>query len=143
MSASKPITHGPTTLLLNVETGQSSDPVLAERLYSLGGFFDISGYEQGSLLASDYWVGRLTLFHRISEGGSSLFPFGGYLGATLEYAYLSLDIEALDRNNRIIAGSLFVGADTPLLPVYFGFGLSDESNNSFYLTIGRLAGRSR
>ena len=35
-------------------------------------------------------------------------------------------------------GIVFIGADTPLVPIYFGFGLNNEQENSFYLNMGRI-----
>jgi NTE family protein len=138
-----PLTWDVNTLLLQGEVGYSSDDLSPERSYSLGGFLDVSGYEQSSLVADNYWVSRTMLFRRIAEGGSSLFQFGGYVGGTFEYASLRSEIPGIGDSPGIIAGSIFVGADTPLLPIYLGFGMSDESEKSVYLAVGRISGRRR
>ena len=35
-----------------------------------------------------------------------------------------------------IAGSLFSGVDTPLGPLFVAYGLAEDGNDSFYLTLG-------
>lgn len=138
-----PLTSGNNTLLLGAEGGYSSDDLSPERSYALGGFFDISGFTQNSLVADNYWVGRAKLYRRVSQIGSSLFKFSGYIGGSFEYASLRTELEEVGDNPDIVAGSLFVGVDTPLLPLYIGFGVNDESENSVYLALGRLGSRRR
>lgn len=142
-TASVPLTYGQTTLLLNAEAGFAADDLPIERFSSFGGFFDISGFEQRSLIASDFWVYRTAMYYRIAEGGSALFPFGGYVGWTAEYASLRSSVSGIPDNTSIWAGSVFLGGDTPILPVYFGYGLSDDSENSIYFNVGRIPGRRR
>lgn len=142
-SLTVPLTYKRTTLLLNLEGGYFSDSAPLSRAYTFGGFFDISGYQQGSLVASDYWMSRSVIYHRIADGGSVLFPFGGYIGLTSEFASLRSQTEAIEDNPDIVAGSVFIGADTPILPMYLGYGMSDTSESSLYFTVGRLPGGRR
>ena len=65
-----PFTYNDTTLLLNAESGLSSDETPAEYSYGLGGLFDISGYKQGTLAAQNYWVARYELRVTAGETGS-------------------------------------------------------------------------
>lgn len=143
LSASLPLTFGNSTFLLSAEGSFASSTIPADRYSTLGGQFDISGYNQGTLLASSFWIYRGSFYRRIAEGGSSLFPFGGYIGATVEFASLRSGIEAIPDNSSLVAGSVFLGADTPLLPIYLGFGHSDDQESAIYLNVGRLHGRRR
>ena len=143
LSASVPLTAGKTTLLLGAEAAVSSDNLPIERSFSLGGVFDISGFAQSSLTSDNYMVGRALMYHRLIQGNSSLYDFGGYLGASLEYASLHTQIESIGDDTGILAGSAFVGIDTPILPVYLVFGFSDMSEHSVYLNFGRLSVRKR
>ncbi|MBN8549107.1 MAG: patatin-like phospholipase family protein [Deltaproteobacteria bacterium] len=138
-----PFTVGANTLMFSGSLGTSSDNLPVERSYSIGGPFDISGYQLGSLTADYYWVGRALLTHRIAEGSSALFKLGGYLGGTVEVANVQTNIESIPDPGSILAGSVFIGADTPLVPVYLGFGMSDQQERSIFLNIGRIAARSR
>ncbi|MCB0360314.1 MAG: BamA/TamA family outer membrane protein, partial [Bdellovibrionales bacterium] len=143
VSAGIPLTVGRNTLLLGGEYGGSSSDLPVERSYSLGGMFDISGFEQRSLTADNYWIGRAMLYHRFVDAPSSLLSFGGYLGGTFEFASLQTDIDTIGDTQSIVAGSVFIGAETPLLPVYLSFGMADESERAVYLSLGRLNARRR
>lgn len=142
-SLAAPFTFDNVTVLLFGEGGYTSDDLPPERLSSFGGLFDIAGYTQGSLAAARYAIGRATVYHRFAKGGTSLFPFGGYVGGTFEFASLRSNIDVLGDHPDIVAGSIFLGLDTPVIPLYFGFGISDESEHAFYLALGRTAPRRR
>ncbi len=139
--ASYPVTFNNTTLLLNGEGGYSSDGLPVERSYSLGGFFDVSGFAKRSLVADNYWVARTALYHRFAKGSSSLLKFGGFYGATVEYSSLRTEIQSIGDYPSIVSGSVFIAADTPFLPLYLGIGTNNESETSIYIALGRLGSR--
>jgi hypothetical protein len=41
-------------------------------------------------------------------------------------------------NTGIVAGMLFVGADTPIVPLYLAAGMNNDDEASFYLNVGRI-----
>ena len=45
--------------------------------------------------------------------------------------------EIVDGKVTIPAGSLYVGIDSPLGPLYLGFGYSSRDNSAVYLYLGR------
>lgn len=137
-----PITFGRNTVALRAEYGQTFGERPVERSYSLGGFLSVSGYTQNSLVASDYLTGQLIGYRQFSEIQNPLFEFAFFLGGSLEVTDLQNDLAALERDEQITSGSVFIGGDTPILPFYLGFGLADTNEKSVYLTLGRL-GRSR
>jgi NTE family protein len=143
VSAQVPFTLGNFTVLMFGEGGFASDDLPVERLSVFGGIFDIAGYTQGSLAASNYALGRATMYVPFAKGGSSLFPFGGYVGGTFEFASLRSNISAIGDHPDIVAGSVFLGVDTPVIPLYLGFGVSDEAEHAFYLALGRPGSRRR
>lgn len=131
------------TLIFAGDFGWSMQDLPVEHSFSLGGFTDISGYVPNSLLASDYEVGRAVYFRRFSEIGGSLFGLGFYLGGTCEVANLHSDIAQIPSEPLILAGSVFLGADTPIAPIYLAFGLNDQHEQAIYFVFGRLPGVSR
>jgi NTE family protein len=137
-----PLTYDATTLLLGVEVGFSSDELPVERSYAIGGAFDVSGYPRNSLAADNYSIARAKLYRRFVKGSSSLLNFGGYYGATFEFAGTQTQLATGDQRD-IIAGSVFIGFDTPLVPVYLGFGMANTSEQTLFLNIGRIAPRQR
>lgn len=133
-----PLTFGSTTLLLRGELGASSGGIPVEQSFGLGGLFDVSGFVRGSLTADNFWAGRTILYNRFAKGNSSLLPFGGFWGGSVEVVSIRTEAPAIGDLTGVVAGSVFVGLDTPILPVYLAFGLNDESERSFYFNVGRL-----
>jgi len=138
-----PITFGRNTFLLHGAFVNTFEDRPVERSFSLGGFFNISGFQQNSLAASDYTIGQAAFYHRFSELKLPLFGFGFFAGGTFEYADLRSDVENLPDEAGIAAGSVFLGADTPLLPAYIGFGTNNQHEQSIYFAVGRIAPSSR
>lgn len=126
------------TFVLRGDFGLTEDAKMSYHNFSLGGFFDLSGYPQNSLYPEDYGIIRAMIFRRLSKIGSSLLGLDLYGGLTAEYAYVKTGYEKLDDNTNISAGSVFLGADTPLAPFYIGLGFSEEGERALYFTLGRL-----
>jgi NTE family protein len=65
-----------------------------------------------------------------------------YVGASLEVARARPVIpvwrgERVDGNATIPAGAVYFGVDSPLGPLYLGFGYSSRDNSALYLYLGR------
>jgi NTE family protein len=140
-SLSKPITWGRDTLLLSGDFGQAIGELPVYRSATFGGFLNFSGLTQNSLFASDWRVGRLNYYRRFSEVGSALLGMGFFVGGSLEYGTFLSDAAALPDNKDLFAGSTFLGVDTPILPIYLGFGMAEQGERSFYFAVGRLTSR--
>ncbi len=138
LAASLPLTFGTTTIFFAGEFSFTAQDRPGERSFSLGGFGDISGYQPGSMLASDYWLTRIGIYNRFAELKVPLFGFGFFYGGSVEFASLRSDIEVLDDTPSIFGGSLFVGANTPIVPAYLSFGMNDEGSQSITLNLGRI-----
>jgi NTE family protein len=61
-----------------------------------------------------------------------------YVGGSLEAGNVWQDSNDISLNNLIYAGSAFVGVDTPIGPLYLGYGRSDTDEGSLYLYLGPL-----
>lgn len=138
---SKPFTSGRNTLLVSGDFGQTLGTLPVYRDFAFGGFLNFSGYTQNSILASDYRIGRLNYYRRFSEVGSKLLGLGFFVGGSLEYGTFLSDSSAISDMRDVVAGSTFVGVDTPLIPMYVGFGMAEEGEQSFYVALGRLTTR--
>jgi NTE family protein len=137
MNYTKPMTFGRNTLIIGASTGQSFQETSAINVFGLGGFLNISGYQRNAVTASDYYIIRTLGWRRVDEFGESLFGLGVYSGASFEFASIKND-SPLFADSNVYAGSVFIGMDTPLLPMYLAFGLNDEQQQAVYLTLGRL-----
>ncbi|NLF24654.1 MAG: hypothetical protein GX589_03235 [Deltaproteobacteria bacterium] len=106
----------------------------------LGGFLNLSGFSSDTVTANNYAIGRAVFYNKLASLGSSLFGGGIYGGASLELATIHTDTPILGSYALITAGSVFLGVDTPIAPLYLAFGLNDESQQAIYLVLGRLPG---
>jgi len=62
--------------------------------------------------------------------------FSTYAGVSLEPGNAWQDTGDISMNNMLTAGSIFVGADSPVGPVYIAFGASEGGDKSLYLFVG-------
>ncbi len=136
-----PYTWERNTFLISGESFTSFDNRPVERSISLGGFLDVSGYQRNSLVASDFHFVRAVFYRRFSELKIPLFGLGFFAGGSVEMGTITSDVESLPDTGSLVAGSAFLGADTPIFPLYLSFGLSDDDEHSAYLNIGRVGTR--
>jgi len=105
-----------------------------QNLFQLGGLFNLSGYLEDEL--SGQHLGLLKLIYMRRIGNFNILPT--YIGASVESGNVWQDKDDIDIENFITAGSLFLGVDTPLGPIYLGYGLAEGNRDSFYFYLGRL-----
>ena len=106
-------------------------------LFTGGGFLNLSGYERNELLGEHF--GLVLAGYRHDLGESSRLP--GYVGMTLEYgsaAFRRSDVFG----EGILNGSLYVAYDSPLGPIYLGYGKAEERGGLFFLRLGNIFNRS-
>jgi len=106
-----------------------------EGLFELGGFLLISGLEEDQLSGQHTGLARLVYYRQLSDDGF-LRIFKTYLGASLETGNAWQDADDISFDNMISAGSLFLGSDTPVGPLYIGYGVTDTDEKSAFLYLG-------
>ena len=89
------------------------------------------------LRANQIALGRLVYYRRLTDA-TKLISVPVYLGGSLEAGGIWDSREAINREDLIGAGSVFVGIDTFPGPMFLGFGHAEGGNNSFYLSFGSL-----
>jgi NTE family protein len=116
----------------------SNDVALYDQ-FNLGGFLYLSGLQRQQIKTQDFQFGRLIYRTKLAD-----FTFfeGMYLGGSVEAARVVpltdfSPSKPADVRANIYAGSLFFGFDSPLGPLYFGYGYADRNNSSLYLFLGR------
>ena len=126
------------SLVLSLDAGSAlqNRVVSPQELFTLGGFLNLSGLPVDSVIGTQYGIARLIGYRRISRGGTGLFEFPAYLGASFETGNAWATKEDVDWGNLKTAGSLFLAAETPFGPLYLAGGLS-EGDAAFYLILGR------
>jgi NTE family protein len=135
-----PFSFDRNTLTFNGDFGVSFSELPEERAFALGGFLDISGYAPSSLIASDYAIARALYYRRFSEVDNPFFALAFFAGGSVEYSILNNDIPGIN-DTELFSGSVFLGADTPLMPLYLGFGMAEGNEASIYLSLGRISTR--
>jgi NTE family protein len=121
-------------LSLGGNIGGSTPP---ESFFRMGGFLNLSGFNQRDL-SGPYAALARTIYLR--DLGTSLVRT--YAGGSFEIGNVWQERDDIGFDDLRYGGSLFLGADTILGPVYVGYGIGDGGNDAFYLFLGRpwLAG---
>lgn len=113
-----------------------SDVDVAQSSFILGGPGRFSGFRQAGLAGQNYNLARMVYYRRMT---SSLAPLAMpiYLGGTFEYGRVyNKGDNALD-TGYISAGSLLVGMDTLLGPLFLGLGTNTEGEHALYMNLGQ------
>lgn len=127
-------TWGKNTLIgsLRFDTTVDDDAPI-QGLFRAGGFLDLSGFNQGELTGQHVGVMKAVYMREIEDK----FLLSAYLGASLEYGGVWQERGDIFDDN-IAAGSVFLGLDTPIGPVYTGYGYAEGGNDSVYIFMGTL-----
>jgi NTE family protein len=131
----QPYTWGRNTLIggLGIQT-TLDDNAPIESLFRLGGFKRLSGFGTDRLSGQHAGLARLIYQRRIND----IQLAKAYVGASLEAGNVWQDSGDISLDNLIIAGSAFLGVDTPVGPLYLGYGRNDTGAGSLYLYLGPL-----
>jgi NTE family protein len=101
-------------------------------LYRTGGFLNLSGYNQNQLSGQQEGLLRMAYMRKLD---TRLVPT--YLGASAEWGGVWQGTGDIGFDGTILAGSLFVGADTPLGPVYAAYGRAEGGESAIYFFLGK------
>jgi NTE family protein len=115
------------------ETVESDDPFTLNSLLPHGGFFELSGTVRNELLSPYFGLLEAAFYRRL--GDITFLPI--YTGFSLEAGNAWYERDDIHSNNLRYAGSLFIGADTFMGPLYFAFGATDRGERAVYLNIGK------
>ncbi len=125
---------GRHTVLLatNLASTLDDDAPLQSR-FRLGGFLNLSGLKQDELSGQHSGVAQLIYYYRIWD--IALLP--AYVGGSLEGGNVWEDKDDIGFDDVIAAGSMFLGVDSFLGPLYLGYGRAEGGRSSFYMFLGR------
>lgn len=98
-----------------------------------GGFLDLSGFLNRQLAGQHFGLLEAAFYRRL--GNITLLPM--YAGFSVETGNVWDDRDQISVDNTVLAGSVFVGADTILGPLYVAYGLNDADSSTIYLYLGR------
>jgi NTE family protein len=125
------------TVILTAKTGQSIDaPNLPHNYYQLGGLFNVSG------VAQNFFSGRQMAFlmaqYQRKLSSNSVIPINMpvYVGASLEGGQLWQKRSEVDLGDLVVGGSIYLGIDSPIGPLYLAYGRTEQNLEAVYLSLG-------
>jgi NTE family protein len=129
-------TFGDHTFQLGLRYGErlGSNPLPSEQNFQWGGFLQQSGYPTGALLGENLAFGRLVYTNRVLR--FSLLE-GLYAGASLEVGRVGKPLIPNNEQGTLLSAALFLGVDTPVGPLYLGYGHANPNFNAIYVFLGR------
>jgi NTE family protein len=131
---------GRNTAMLWTSAGTRLDSVtdVVRSFFSLGGFLNMSGAAPGTLNGPHFAIARAIYYRQIgTRGGQGFLDVPVYLGASLEKGNVWDSRRDITFDSAKTNGSVFLGLDTLLGPVYFATGFDDEGDSAYYLFLGR------
>ena len=138
LELAQPYSWGKTTLIPRVRLGATlAGDLHLQDLFLLGGFLNLSGYQVGQVSGQYMGLTELIGLYRLDDA-SSAFTLPVYAGGSLELGGAWDELAEIQLDRLIPAGSLFLGADTLLGPLYLGAGLARGGNASVFLNLGKL-----
>jgi NTE family protein len=111
-----------------------SEPLPASQLFQWGGLLQQSGYPTGALLGEELMFARLVYLKRLARW--SLLD-GVYAGASLEIGRMRRPLIPDNEQGILRSMALLFGLDTPVGPLYLGYGRVDRGFESLYLFLGK------
>jgi NTE family protein len=102
--------------------------------FRIGGFFEIGGLNENELTGQHSGRILASYYRRISD----VVYLPAYAGITLEMGNAWQNRADISLSNAIAGGTLWVGADTPIGPVYLAYGRAETDDDAFYLFLGPI-----
>jgi hypothetical protein len=112
-------------------TRLDNDTDVLRSYFSLGGFLNMSGLTPESLVGPNFAIARGIYYRQVGRQGQGFLNVPVYVGASIEAGNVWSSRREMSFNTARTNGSLFVGLDTLLGPVYVAAGF-DESGGSAY-----------
>ncbi len=102
-------------------------------LFRNGGFLKLSGTMQRELAGQHFGLIEAAFYRRL--GDITFLPI--YTGFSLETGGNWNRYEDINADNNIFAGSVFIGADTFIGPLYVAFGANSNGDRALYFYLGQ------
>jgi NTE family protein len=131
--------YGRNTAVFWTSAGATLDGSTTDirKLFELGGFLNLSGLKQDSLLGPNYGIARVLFYRQIGRGGPGFLDVPVYIGTSFEVGNVWQQRSDASWGSAHKDASLFLGLDTLIGPVYIGSGVGDGGTRNFYLFLGR------
>jgi NTE family protein len=132
----KPVTFGRNTfvprLIAGLNAGGGDLPIYDR--FALGGFLHLSGYSQRALYDQNALLGQLIYYREIMQLPAVLGR-GVHAGFSVEAGNVWAELNDISAGDLQYGGSVFLGADTLLGPLYLGLGAGGQGEGAVYLQL--------
>ncbi|MBP6381409.1 MAG: patatin-like phospholipase family protein [Pseudomonadales bacterium] len=118
--------------------GDETVLTLPSQVFTLGGFLSLSGYTRDALAGNYLGLANLVYYRRLNEQSILPTDLPVYAGASIEAGNTWFYKHDVAWDDLLFAGSLFLGVDSPLGPVYLGVGLGENDQRALYLQVGQV-----
>ena len=127
-----------TAILWTTAGSRLDDDINQLRSYfSLGGFLNMSGITPESLIGPHFAIARGIYYRQVGRRGQGFLNVPVYVGASIELGNVWNSRHDISAESARTNGSLFVGLDTLLGPVYLATGFDEGGDSAWYLFLGR------
>jgi NTE family protein len=111
-----------------------------DQLFELGGPFSFPGYNVDELSGETFAVARAMYRYRLTDRSQSVISLPLYVGATVVGGNTWARHGDADWSNLRVGGSVFLGADTLIGPVFLVLGAADHNRTAIYFFLGKPFG---
>lgn len=119
-----------------LEYGENFEPTSNYlNLFKLGGLGRLSGLGNNELLGEKVALARILAYRRLTGFQVAGLRVDIYAGATIEAGNAYSLGDSITASSLLTSWTAFVGADTPLGPIFLGYGRT-EDRGRYYLTVG-------
>ena len=108
-----------------------------QNVFSMGGFLNLSGFSKNEISGRYTGIARLVYLRKIAGHGLTAFKIPVYLGGSLEKGNAWNKSDDIRFSSALWAGSVFIGADTYIGPLYLGGGFAEGGHSALYLYLGQ------
>ncbi len=137
LTAVKPFTLGRNTLVLRGRYEAVLNHVEEfHNYFFLGGFLNLSGLAHNQLYGKQLALGELVYTYRLLK--EKVFGNDLYVGLSYEAGNVWKERSEASTGDLVQAGSVFLGADSIIGPVYLGYGHAEGGFDAVYFSIGFL-----
>jgi len=103
-------------------------------IFELGGLFDLSGLDRNELTGQHAARIGGIFYRRLND----LAVLPAFAGISLEYGGVWEDRSSIGSAGARVGGSVWIGVDSPIGPVYAAYGSAEGGEGTFYLSLGRI-----
>ncbi|WP_341502952.1 patatin-like phospholipase family protein [Gallaecimonas sp. GXIMD4217] len=128
---------GPHAWSLHLKAGSFfNDDRASIEAFDLGGFRNLSGYSRLAISGSHMRFGALAYSYQLLENDFGFFRSPVFVGFSLEAGNVWERRADIDYEDLITAGSIYAGVDSPIGPIFLGYGRNSAEEDSLYFFLG-------